>query len=163
MATRSSPIRGRPTILASARRRQRSGRSSTRSSGRSRPARWSEEVTPGWTLKDHVGHLADWATEGVRAIEVFHASGTWLADPDEGIDAWNERHVVAARGESPAAVLARYDEASAAMLAAVETLSIEDLRSPDGWSWAQDCLHGHVRKHLAMLGRWCAVADWPGA
>ena len=125
--------------------------------------RWSEEVTPGWTLKDHVGHLADWATEGVRAIEVFHASGTWLADPDEGIDAWNERHVVAARGESPAAVLARYDEASAAMLAAVETLSIEDLRSPDGWSWAQDCLHGHVRKHLAMLGRWCAVADWPGA
>ena len=49
------------------------------------------------------------------------------------------------------------------MLAAVETLSIEDLRSPDGWSWAQDCLHGHVRKHLAMLGRWCVVADWPGA
>jgi hypothetical protein len=125
------------------------------------PARWSDEVTPGWNLRDHVGHLADWATECVRAIDLFHAKGTWLSDPEEGIDVWNERHVVATRGESPAGALARYDAERAALLAAVETLRIEDLRSPDGWSWAYDCLHGHVRKHLAMLGRWCAVADWP--
>jgi len=125
------------------------------------PARWSDEVTPGWNLRDHVGHMADWATECVRAIELFHAEDTWLSDPEEGIDAWNERHVVATRGESPADALARYDAERAALLTAVETLRIEDLRSPDGWSWAFDCLHGHVRKHLAMLGRWCAVADWP--
>ena len=125
------------------------------------PARWSDDVTPGWDLRDHVGHLADWATECVRAIELFHAKGTWLSDPEEGVDAWNERHVMAARGESPADALARYDAERTALLAAVETLRIEDLRSPDGWSWAYDCLHGHVRKHLAMLGRWCAVADWP--
>ena len=86
-----------------------------------------------------------------------------MSDPEEGIDAWNERHVAATRGETPAAVLARYDAGRAALLAAVETLSIEDLRSPDGWSWAYDCLHGHVRKHLAMFGRWCALADWPPA
>ena len=65
-------------------------------------------------------------------------------------------------GRDPAAVLARYDAGRAALLAAGETLPIEDLRSPDGWSWAYDCLHGHVRKHLAMLGRWCAL-DWPSA
>jgi len=132
---------------------------------RSVPAkRWTgDEVTPGWTLVDHVGHLADWANEGVRAVEEFHATGTWLADPDEGIDTWNERHVLAVRGESPADALARYDAARAALLTAVETLAIEALRSPDGWSWAYDCLHGHVRKHLAMLGPWCVVADWPGA
>ena len=34
-------------------------------------------------------------------------------------------------------------------------LSVDELRSPDGWSWAYDCLHGHTRKHLAMLGPWC--------
>jgi hypothetical protein len=124
-------------------------------------ARWSDEVTPGWNLRDHVGHLADWATECVRAIELFHAKGTWLSDPEEGIDAWNERHVVSTRGETPAEALVRYDAERAALLAAVETLRIEDLRSPDGWSWVYDCLHGHVRKHLAMLGRWCVVADWP--
>ena len=126
------------------------------------PDRWTgQELTPGWTLRDHVGHLADWAAEGVRAVDVFHATSTWLSDPAEGIDVWNERHVAATRDECPAAALARYDAARDALLAAIDTLSIEDLRSPDGWSWAYDCLHGHVRKHLAMLGRWCATADWP--
>ena len=126
--------------------------------------RWTaEELTPGWTLRDHVGHLADWAAEGVRAIEVFHRSGQWLADPDEGIDPWNERHVAASRsaGESAVAALARYDAARADLHAAIGSLAIDDLRSPDGWSWAYDCLYGHDRKHLAMLGRWCASVAWP--
>ena len=126
--------------------------------------RWTDvDVTPEWTLRDHVAHLADWAAEAVRAIEVHHASGTWLADPDEGVDAWNERQVAAARGESVAVTLARYDAARASLLAAVDTLSVEELRSPDGWSWAYDCLHGHVRKHLAMLGPWAVATDWPAA
>lgn len=129
-----------------------------------RPERWTgEELTPGWTLRDHVAHLADWMGECVRAIDTFHATGTWISDPEEGIDAWNERHVAGSRDETPAATLARYDTGRAALLAAVDTLTIEDLRSPGGWSWAQECLHGHVRKHLAMFGRWSAVADWPPA
>ena len=41
---------------------------------------------------------------------------------------------------------------------AADSLSVEELRSPDGWSWVYDCLHGHTRKHLAMLGPWCGVA-----
>lgn len=127
---------------------------------RSMPSgRWAATVTPGWTLRDHVGHLADWMTEGARAIEVHAAGRGWLADPDEGIDAWNQRHVDAAADESPGATLARYDAAHRALNDAVASMSIEDLRSPDGWSWAYDCHYGHIRKHLAMLGRWCASAD----
>jgi hypothetical protein len=118
-------------------------------------------VTPGWTLRDHVGHLADWMDEGARAIAVFHETGTWLSDPEEGIDPWNERHVVAARSETPPATLARYDGARRRLLDAADTLSVEELRSPDGWSWVYDCHHGHVRKHLAMLGRWSVRAGWP--
>ncbi len=79
-----------------------------------------------------------------------------MADPDEGIDDWNERMVARSRGASVDAVLARHDRSRAALLDAVARLSVEDLRSPDGWSWAYDCLHGHVRKHLAMIGPWCA-------
>ena len=124
--------------------------------------RWDEtELTPGWTLRDHVGHLADWAREGDRAVEVFRATGTWLADPDEGIDAWNERHVVAARDETPVSTLARYDASREDLLGAVATLTTDDLRSADGWSWAYDCMHGHVRKHLALVGPWCARTTWP--
>jgi hypothetical protein len=119
------------------------------------------EVSPRWTLRDHIAHLADWMIEGVRAIEVYRAERRWLADPEEGTDAWNERHVIASRGETPAETLQRYDASRAALLAAIATLSLDDLRSPDGWSWTYDCLHGHVRKHLAMVGRWCSVATWP--
>ena len=126
------------------------------------PARWvAEDVTPGWTLRDHVGHLADWMDEGARAIDVHRETGIWLSDPEEGIDAWNERHVVATRRETPPETLARYDTARTRLLDAVGTLSVEELRSPDGWSWAYDCQHGHVRKHLAMVGRWCATSGWP--
>ena len=124
--------------------------------------RWNEgEVTPGWTLRDHVGHLADWMDEGVRAIEVHRDTGEWLSDPEEGIDAWNERHVAAWRGESAAGTLSRYDTARLRLRQAADSMSVEELRSPDGWSWVYDCHHGHVRKHLAMVGRWCVAAGWP--
>lgn len=119
---------------------------------------WTREaVTPGWDLRDHVGHLADWAFEAVAAIDVYRDRAIWLADPDEGVDPWNERQVAASRaaGETPVAAVARYDAGRAALLDAIERLSVEELRSPDGWSWAYDCLHGHTRKHLAMLGPWC--------
>ncbi|MEO5884207.1 MAG: DinB family protein [Candidatus Limnocylindrales bacterium] len=130
------------------------------------PDRWvGEEQTPGWTLRDHVAHLADWAAEAVRAFDVYRESGQWLADPDEGVDAWNEANVARSRaaGETPAATLARYDAARAGLLAALAKLTVEELRSPDGWSWAYDCFHGHTRKHLAMLGPWCAATEWPPA
>jgi Mycothiol maleylpyruvate isomerase N-terminal domain len=124
--------------------------------------RWeASEVTPGWTLRDHVGHLADWMDEGVRAIDVHRETGAWLSDPEEGIDAWNERHVDDARGTSAATTLARYDAARTRLVEAVRSMSVEELRSPDGWSWAYDCHHGHVRKHLAMVGRWCVTCGWP--
>jgi DinB superfamily/Mycothiol maleylpyruvate isomerase N-terminal domain len=124
--------------------------------------RWETvEVTPGWTIRDHVAHLADWAEEGARAIQVYRHERRWLADPVEGVDAWNERMVERSRPVGPVATLARYERAREAMHGAVATLTLGELRSPDGWSWAYDCLYGHVRKHLALLGPWCAAASWP--
>jgi hypothetical protein len=130
---------------------------------RSVPAdRWLDgEITPGWTLRDHVAHLADWMDEGARAIDLYRDSGAWLSDPEEGVDAWNERHVAASREDSPAVTLARYDRAHARLAEAAHSMSVEDLRSPDGWSWVYDCHHGHTRKHLAMAGRWCVASGWP--
>jgi len=123
------------------------------------PERWrAADVTPGWDLADHVTHLADWADEAQRALGIHAREGTWLADPSEGIDAWNARMVVRHRDDPVAAVIERYDRSRAALQDAVASLPAADLRSPDGWSWTYDCLHGHVRKHLAMLGPWCVEA-----
>jgi len=119
------------------------------------------ELTPGWTAQLHVGHIADWAFECARAIDVYHRRGHWLSDPEEGVDAWNERMVEAARGERADDTLRRYAAGQAALLDAIDTLSVEELRSPDGWSWAYDCWHGHIRKHSAMLGPWAATVRWP--
>ena len=83
-------------------------------------------MTPGWTLRDHVGHLADWVDEGARAIAVYRDTDVWLADPEEGIDAWNERHVAARRDETPRETLARYDAARVAT--AREAVAIADGR-----------------------------------
>ena len=76
--------------------------------------RWAgDEVTPGWTLRDHVGHLADWWTRASARSTCYRDAARWLADPEEGIDAWNERHVAGAGPRAPAETLARYDAAHA--------------------------------------------------
>ena len=118
------------------------------------------DVTPGWTLRDHVGHLADWATEGERAIAEFRQTRFWPADPTEGVDAWSEARVRAARGETHAAARARLVSAFAGMRSAAEALSLAEIRDAEGWSWVYDCLQGHVRKHLAHLGPWAVELAW---
>jgi hypothetical protein len=124
--------------------------------------RWTgEELSEGWALREHVAHVADWAEDGVRAIGEYRATGTWPADPEEGIDAWNERQVARWRDATPDQVLARFDRELARVREAIAGLTLDELRTPDGWGWAYDCLHGHLRKHLALVGPWCAASRWP--
>jgi hypothetical protein len=33
-----------------------------------------------------------------------------------------------------------------------------ELASPEAGYWTYECLHGHVRAHLAMIGPWCIRA-----
>ncbi len=120
-----------------------------------------DQVTEGWTVRDHVAHLADWFEEGASAIEAHARTGTWPAGPEEGFDAWNERALERRRTLDASAILARHDEQLARMRAAARTMTADDLRSIDGWSWVYECLHGHVRSHLAMVGPWCARIGWP--
>ncbi len=126
--------------------------------------RWTgSPVTPGWTLRDHVAHLADWYEEGTLAIEEHLRGGPWLDGPEEGFDAWNERALDRRRSEDAAAVLERASAARRRLLELVRSLPAETLLGEDGWSWTYECLHGHVRSHLAMVGPWCARVDWPAA
>lgn len=124
--------------------------------------RWAtDELTPGWTLRDHVAHIADWFEEGAEAIEEHAATGAWRDGPEEGFDAWNRRRLDARRDLAPAEIAARFDALHERMRGAVRAMSPDTLLSRDGWSWAYECLHGHVRPHLAMVGPWCARVGWP--
>lgn len=124
--------------------------------------RWTaEELTPGWTLRDHVAHLADWFEEGADAIDEQARTGVWRDGPAEGFDAWNERALDRRRALPTAEVLARHDATLIRLRRSARAMTPQTLCSTDGWSWAYECLHGHVRSHLAMVGPWCARVDWP--
>jgi hypothetical protein len=125
-------------------------------------AQWTAaELTPGWTLRDHVAHLADWFEEGAVAIETRASSGVWADGPAEGFDAWNARALERHAALGAAAIAARFDTTLGQLRAAIRSMPADLLASPEGWSWAYECLHGHVRAHLAMVGPWCARVGWP--
>ena len=128
------------------------------------PAERWEEIgpTPDWTLKDHVAHMASWFDECAAVITEHGQTGMWRAGPAEGIDAWNARNLAANRDLSAAEALARFDAGRARLEAATRALPATDLASPEGGDWVYECLHGHVRAHLAMIGPWCARIGWPG-
>jgi hypothetical protein len=126
--------------------------------------RWEEPgPTSDWTLKDHVAHVARWFDEGRRAIEEHRTSGSWTADPAEGLDAWNAREHAAARAVTPEEAIGRFDSGYAALRAVVAAMTPSELASADGGDWAYECLHGHVRAHLAMVAPWIVRLDWPAA
>jgi hypothetical protein len=119
--------------------------------------------TTDWTLKDHVAHLARWFEEGAAVIERHRLTGTWQPPLTDGLDAWNAREVAAARGMKPEDALARFDAGQQQLQAAAASMAPEELASPEAGEWTYECLHGHVRTHLAMIGPWCARLGWPSA
>ena len=123
-------------------------------------AAWTTEATPNWTIADHVGHLVSWFDEAVRALEEHRRSGRWIELPAEGIDAWNERQVGRLRGTPRAELLDRFDAGRARLEAAIRAMSPEEWLDPEGFSWAYEDLHGHLRTHLAMIGPSAVRATW---
>lgn len=119
------------------------------------------EVTAGWTVADHIGHIAAWFDEAAEALEQHRSAGTWRAVPAAGIDAWNEAQVRRARGTPVADLLRRFEAGHGRLRAAVAAMSDAEWLDPEGFSWAYEDLHGHVRTHLASIGPYAAAIGWP--
>jgi uncharacterized protein (TIGR03083 family) len=124
-------------------------------------ADWTSPTDGEWTVADHVAHLAGWFEIAVDALRQHAAGGSWMELPPEGIDTFNDRQVKAARGESPPSLRRRYAIGRGRLRDAVRAMSDVEWLDPEGFSWAYEDLHGHVRTHLAMIGPWAARAHWP--
>ena len=122
---------------------------------------WDRATDGDWTVADHVAHLAGWFAIGADALEQHAAGGAWMDMPAEGLDAFNDRQVRAARGTSPTMLREDFAAGLARLRAAIRSMSDEEWLDPEGFSWAYEDLHGHVRAHLAMIGPWAARAGWP--
>jgi hypothetical protein len=123
---------------------------------------WTEPTDGDWTLADHVAHLAGWFEEGARALDAHRTiRGPWTDLPAEGLDAFNDRQVRAARGTAPAELRRRYVSGLARLRSAIEAMTDDEWLDPEGFSWAYEDLHGHIRAHSAMIGPWLARRAWP--
>ena len=122
---------------------------------------WTDPTDGDWTIADHVAHLAGWFDEGRRALAGHRPGGPWADLPPEGLDAFNDRQVRAARGSLPHELRRRYGAGEARLREAIVAMADEEWLDPEGFSWAYEDLHGHVRAHWAMIGPWAARRSWP--
>jgi hypothetical protein len=124
-------------------------------------AEWTAPTDGDWTFADHVAHLAGWFDLGAEALDRHRVGRGWAELPPDGIDAFNERQVRAARGTAPSELRARFAAGRMRLEAAIGRMTEDEWLDPEGFSWAYEDLHGHVRAHHAMIGPWLARAAWP--
>jgi uncharacterized damage-inducible protein DinB len=124
-------------------------------------AAWEDKTDGDWTIADHLAHVAGWFSIGADALERHAAGDGWREMPPEGVDAFNDRQVRAARGTPPAELRRRYAAGLERFRSAIRAMTDDEWLDPEGFSWAYEDLHGHVRTHLAMIGPWAVRASWP--
>jgi hypothetical protein len=83
--------------------------------------------------------------------------------PAEGVDAYNERQVRAARAATPDELRERFAAGLARLRRAIAAMSDEEWLDPEGFSWAYEDLHGHIRAHHAMIAPAVARLGWPAS
>jgi len=118
-------------------------------------------VTAAWSIADHVGHLASWFDRATDALVEHRRAGHWEEVSSAGIDAWNAIQVAARRGDSREQLLTSYVARRARLEAAIRAMTEAEWLDPEGFSWAYEDLHGHVRAHLAMIAPFAARIGWP--
>jgi hypothetical protein len=127
------------------------------------PSWTASEVTPGWTVADHVGHLVAWFDETASVVAAHDPDGAWPLLPTDGIDTWNAADAERRRGTAPHVLREQFEASRRRLIDVARTMPDADWLDPEGFGWVYEDLHGHVRAHLAMIAPYAARAGWPGA
>ena len=123
--------------------------------------RESRPVCGEWTLKDVLGHVADWEWLGVEGLRQMAAGRAPQVEHVEDLDAWNRAHVEARRDQSWEAVWADFHAARRTLLEVLEGMSQAHLERSFPSPWGPDitpyrwvCVYlAHDREHAEGLRR----------
>ena len=135
-----------------------------------RPAeRETRAVCGVWTLKDVLGHVADWEWYGVEKLDGGPSRRSLDIRFRGKIQEWNEAHAAARQDQPWEEIWADFQGARLAMGQVLEKMSQDDLAQPFAvpWSrkwtayrWIHLWLH-HERGHAADLRLNLDLPRWP--
>jgi predicted RNase H-like HicB family nuclease/uncharacterized damage-inducible protein DinB len=97
--------------------------------------RCSHPVCGDWTVKDVLGHVADWEWIGVQGMRLMATGQPPNVEPIQDIDAWNATHVETRREESWEKVWADLHAARGEFLAVCEQMGRADLELAFPFAW----------------------------
>lgn len=124
-----------------------------------------------WTLKDLLGHLADWEWYGVEKLDGPPTRRALNMRFRGDIQGWNEAHAAARQDQPWDEVWADFQAARLALGQCLEKMSQEDLAQPFSVPWGRNWtvyrwlhlwLH-HEREHAADLRANLDLSGWPTA
>ena len=123
--------------------------------------RASRPVCGKWTLKDVLGHVADWEWLGVEGLRQMAAGNAPQVEYVEDLDAWNQAHTEARRSQPWETVWADFHAARRALLEVLEGMSQVKLERSFPSPWGSDltpyrwtCVYlPHDREHAEGLRR----------
>jgi hypothetical protein len=129
--------------------------------------RASRLVCGEWTLKDVLGHIADWEWVGVEGLRQMAVGQAPQIEHIESIEAWNQTHADARRDQPWEVVWADLHAARRALLDVLEGMSQAVLTQsfpfpwgPEGTAYQWVCVYlAHDREHAQDLRS--AIGDGP--
>jgi uncharacterized damage-inducible protein DinB/predicted RNase H-like HicB family nuclease len=122
-------------------------------------ARTSRPVCGEWTLKDMLGHIADWEWLGVEGLSDMATGRLAQVEHVEDVGAWNQAHAEARRDQPWEEVWTDFHAAHKALLEILKGMSETDLArrfpfpwGPEGTPYQWVCIYvAHDRGHAGDL------------
>jgi predicted RNase H-like HicB family nuclease/uncharacterized damage-inducible protein DinB len=119
----------------------------------------SQHVCGEWTLKDLLGHIADWERFGAEGMRLMSLGQSPEVEPVEDIDAWNLAHVKARREQPWESVWADLHAMRQSLLTVLGKIGEAELAQRFPFPWGPEgtpyqwvtAFFAHDREHAADL------------
>jgi hypothetical protein len=140
------------------------------------PAGLERPLTPRWTIKEMLAHLAFWEETSLPVIETIFRGGPELAvtewyggddlelaagAPWPDADTHNAREARWARSRSTAEVLKRLQDARQKLKGVIATVTDEESQGIIGEQWSGEAICRHIDHHLAQVAANATLGQLP--